>query len=235
MSLSLLRITGYAVVAGAFLAIGYGLTTLFVVLDFFGIEGAAASVVTDYLHTNASALNLSLLSVMIGYLLSVPVMLAITQAAFGSQTDRPFRRHFAFGLVWASLPLRPIWWSMLITMMPMLLAVSRPGTDPTIATATFVNYQTLGAVFNTITEDIAINIFGGTWFVLVGLTIVATRSLPRILGWLGILIGVFYLVSSSELFGFSFGNGGGLVAMIASISGPFWLGAAGFLSIRKIL
>jgi hypothetical protein len=37
------------------------------------------------------------------------------------------------------------------------------------------------------------------------------------------LIGALYLLSSSELLGMSFGEGGGIIPVIASVSGPFWI------------
>ena len=229
------RPIGYAVVVAGFLALAYGLTMLFAVLDFFSLDGAPPAQVAAFLQANSGPLDLALASALVGYLLAVPMMLIITEATFRGQTDRPLKRHVALGLVWASLPLRPLWWAALITLMPSLLAVSAPGADPATAAATFVGYQMLGTVLNTATEDVAVNILGGGWFVLVGLSMATTRTLPPILGWIGVAIGVCYLVSAAELFGLSFGNGGEIIPLVASVSGPFWLGAAGLLAVRKAM
>lgn len=228
------RIVGYTVVTAGFLSLAYGLTMLSAVLGFLSLDEASLSTFADFVTKNSRALNVSLISTMVGYILAVPMMLIITEAAFRGTTDQHRRKSFALGLVWASLPLRPLWWAAVITLMPMLMSVSTPETDPMTAIATFTNYKMFFAVLNTITEDVAVNILGGTWFVIVGLIIVATRSLPALLGWIGCVVGIIYIVSSSELFGLDFGAGGNSIPMVASVSGPFWLGAAGILAVRRI-
>jgi hypothetical protein len=228
------RIVGYAVVTGGFLTLALGLTMLSAVLNFLGLDGASLSTVADFVAKNSTALNLSLISTMVGYVLAVPMMLIITEAAFGGQTDQPLRKSFALGLVWASLPLRPLWWLAIITLLPMLMAVSGPEADPATAVATFTGYQMLNAFLNAATEDIAVNILGGGWFVIVGLTIVATRTMPALLGWIGCVIGAMYLVSSGEIFGFAFGAAGGFIPVLVGPAGVFWLGAAGFLAVRRV-
>jgi hypothetical protein len=118
--------------------------------------------------------------------------------------------------------------------MPALLAASRPDADPDVAQTTFVTYQMLYTLLNTTTEDIAVNILGGGWFVLVGLTMATSRRLPALLGWIGAGIGFLYLVSSAELFGLQLGTSGNIIPLVAGVAGPFWLGAAGILAVRKI-
>jgi hypothetical protein len=204
------------------------------VLNFLGLDGASLSTVADFVARNSTALNLSLISTMVGYVLAVPMMLIITEAAFGGQTDQPRRKSFALGLVWASLPLRPLWWLAIITLLPMLMAASGPEVDPATAVATFTGYQMLSAFLNAATEDIAVNILGGGWFVIVGLAIVARRTMPALLGWIGCVIGALYLVSSGEIFGFAFGAAGGFIPVLVGPAGVFWLGAAGFLAVRRV-
>ncbi|MFN7595747.1 MAG: hypothetical protein ACK5PT_03160 [Cereibacter sp.] len=228
------RIVGYAVVTGGFLTLAFGLTMLSAVLNFLGLDGASLSTVADFVAKNSTALNLSLISTMVGYVLAVPMMLIITEAAFGGQTDQPRRKSFALGLVWASLPLRPLWWLAILTLLPMLMAASGPEVDPATAAATFTGYQMLNAFLNAATEDIAVNILGGGWFVIVGLAIVATRTMPALLGWIGCVIGALYLVSSGEIFGFAFGAAGGFIPVLVGPAGVFWLGAAGFLAVRRV-
>lgn len=228
------RIVAYAVVTGGFLTLAFGLTMLSAVLNFLGLDGASLSTVADFVAKNSTALNLSLISTMVGYVLAVPMMLIITEAAFGGQTDQPRRKSFALGLVWASLPLRPLWWLAILTLLPMLMAASGPEVDPATAVATFTGYQMLSAFLNAATEDIAVNILGGGWFVIVGLTIVATRTMPALLGWIGCVIGALYLVSSGEIFGFAFGAAGGFIPVLVGPAGVFWLGAAGFLAVRRV-
>ena len=227
------RLLGYLVVVTGFLSLAYGLTMLSV-LNYFSLEGAPPAAVAAFLGQNASVLQTSMMAALVGYLVAVPMMLIITTATFQGATRPGWRRDFAFGLVWASLPLRPLWWAALITLTPALLAASQPSADPDIARATFVAYQMLYTLLNTTTEDIAVNILGGGWFVLVGLTIVASRSLPSILGWTSVGIGALYLVSSAELFGMDFGTSGNLIPLIAGVAGPCWLGAAGLLAVRKL-
>ncbi len=234
MSPSSSRIVGYAIVTGGFLTLAYGLTMLFAVLNFFSLDGASLGTVADFMTKNATALHLALVSTMVGYVLAVPMMLIITEAAFGGQTDQPRRKSFALGLVWASLPLRPLWWLAIITLLPMLMAASGPETDPATAAATFTGYQLLNAFLNAATEDIAVNILGGGWFVIVGLAIVAKGNLPALLGWIGCVIGAMYLVSSGEIFGFAFGEAGGFIPVLVGPAGVFWLGAAGFMAVRRV-
>ena len=234
MPASLNRAMAYAVVLAGFLALAYGLTTLLAVLNFFSLESAPAAEVLSLLKNCGGTVQAALVSALIGYLLAVPMMLIITQAAFSDHADQRIGRHIAFGLVWASLPLRPLWWGAYLTLIPLLLAAHAPGADATMGTATFASYRMIGAVLNTATEDVAVNFLGGGWFVLVGLVISRTRNLPRPLGWIGVVIGILYLVSSGELFGFGFGNSGEIIPLIAGVAGPFWLGAAGLFAVRKL-
>jgi hypothetical protein len=234
MPTSFNRKAGYTVVIAGFLSLAFGLTTLSAVLDFFSLDGAPASEIATFLQTHVGLLDLALISTLVGYLLAVPMMLMITEATFVGLTDRSRSRHVALGLVWASLPLRPLWWAGVITLMPSLLAASEQGTDQATATATFVGYQMLYTVLNTATEDIAINILGGSWFVLVGLTIASTRKLPAVLGWIGVVIGVFYIVSAAEVFGLSLASSLGIIQLVVSVAGPFWLGIAGMVAVRKL-
>ena len=227
------RLLGYVVVVTGFLSLAFGLTTLSV-LDYFGLEGAPAADVAAFLNQNLSLLQASMMAAMVGYVIAVPMMLIITAATFRGEAPRGWRGDFALGLVWASLPLRPLWWAALITLMPALLAASRPDADPDVAQTTFVTYQMLYTLLNTTTEDIAVNILGGGWFVLVGLTMASSRRLPPLLGWIGAGIGLLYLVSSAELFGLQLGTSGNIIPLVAGVAGPFWLGAAGILAVRKI-
>jgi len=227
------RLLGYVVVVTGFLSLAFGLTTLSV-LDYFGLEGAPAADVAAFLNQNLSLLQASMMAAMVGYVIAVPMMLIITAATFRGEAPRGWRGDFALALVWASLPLRPLWWAALITLMPALLAASRPDADPDVAQTTFVTYQMLYTLLNTTTEDIAVNILGGGWFVLVGLTIASSRRLPALLGWIGAGIGLLYLVSSAELFGLQLGTSGNIIPLVAGVAGPFWLGAAGILAVRKI-
>ena len=233
----MLRITnhflGYLVVVTGFMCLASGLTTLSV-LDFFGLEGAPSSEVAAFLNKNGLVLQVSLMMALVGYLIAVPMMLIITHVTFQGETRPGWGRNFAVGLVWASLPLRPLWWAALITLMPTLLAASQLGAEPEITKVKFTTYQMLYTVLNTATEDIAVNIFGGGWFVMVALRIVSSRSLPVSMGWIGGAIGFLYLVSSAELFGFSMGTSGNIIPLIAGVAGPFWLGAVGILAVRKI-
>jgi hypothetical protein len=228
------RIIGYAVVAAGFLTLSYGLTMLSAVLDFLSLDDASLGTVAEFMVKNATALTLSLVSTMVGYVLAVPMMLIITEATFGGQTAQPRIKSFAVGVIWASLPLRPLWWVAIITLMPGLITVSGPGADPMTAVATFTGYQTTYAVLNAVTEDIAVNILGGGWMVIVGLAMVAWRNMPALLGWIGCVIGAMYLLSSSEIFGIPFGTGGNFIPMVAGVAGPFWLGAAGLLAVRRV-
>ncbi|MCA6333363.1 MAG: DUF4386 family protein [Phenylobacterium sp.] len=227
------RLLGYLVVATGFLGLAYGLTMLSV-LDYFSLEGAPAAEVAAFLNQNGAVLQTSMMAALVGYLVAVPMMLIITAATFHGETQPGWRRDFALGLVWASLPLRPLWWAALITLTPTLLAASQPGADPDTTRATFTTYQMLYTLLNTTTEDIAVNILGGGWFVLVGSTIVSSRRLPAVLGWVGVGIGFLYLVSSAELFGLGLGTSGNIIPLIAGVAGPFWLGVAGILAVRKV-
>ncbi|MCZ8151665.1 MAG: hypothetical protein O9292_04635 [Rhodobacteraceae bacterium] len=228
------RPAGIAVVAVGFLSLGYGLTTLLVGLDFFSIETAGPADVMGFLQTNADTLELALMSAMVGYLLAVPMMLLITSAAFHGKTVLPLGRDVAVGLVWASLPLRPLWWAAMIVLMPRMSALSITSTEPATLSATIVGYQMLYTVLNTATEDIAINLLGGSWFVIIGYVMTTSPGLSRILGTIGMVIGTCYLLSSAELFGLPMGGSGEVIPLIAGVAGPFWLGAAGIFAVRKM-
>jgi hypothetical protein len=84
-------------------------------------------------------------------------------------------------------------------------------------------FRMLDTVLNTATEDIAVNVLGGAWFVLIGREILRKGGLMVALGAITMLIGVLYLLSSAELLGMSFGEGGGILPVVVSVSGPFWM------------
>lgn len=228
------RSAGYATITLGFLSLGYGLTTLLVGLDFFSIEDASPADVISFLQANAGTLEPALMSAMVGYLLAVPMMLIITAAAFPDQPIRVLSRDVAVSLVWASLPLRPLWWAAMIVLMPTMSAVSSSATEPATTAATIVGYQMLYTVLNTATEDIAVNILGGIWFGIVGYMMVKSAGASRILGVIGVIIGACYVISSAELFGLSMGTSGEIIPLLAGVPGPLWLGAAGLYAVRKI-
>jgi hypothetical protein len=173
------------------------------------------------------------MSAMVGYLLAVPMMLLITSAAFHGHTALSTGRNVAIGLVWASLPLRPLWWAAMIVLMPRMSGLSITSTEPATLSATVVGYQMFYTVLNTATEDIAINILGGGWFVIVGYVMTTSSRESRVIGAIGIVIGTCYLLSSAELFGLTMGGSGEVIPLIAGVAGPFWLGVAGFFAVRK--
>lgn len=228
------RSAGYATITVGFLSLGYGLTTLLVRIDFFSVEAASPAEVISIVQTNSGILELALMSAMVGYLVAVPMMLIITAAAFQGLSTRVLSRDVAIGLIWASLPLRPLWWAAMIVLMPRVATVSDSATEPAVTSATIVGYQMLYTVLNTATEDIAVNILGGIWFGIVGYVMAKSVSASRILGVMGVIIGACYVVSSAELFGLSMGTSGEIVPLLAGVLGPFWLGAAGLYAVRKI-
>jgi hypothetical protein len=84
-------------------------------------------------------------------------------------------------------------------------------------------FRILDLVLNTVTEDIAVNVLGGAWFAMIGLEMLRRGGRMIVLGSVTMLIGVMFITSSAELMGFSFGEGGGIIPIMVSVAGPFWL------------
>lgn len=173
--------------------------TLLVGLDFFSIETAGPADVVNFLQTSADILELGLMSAMVDDLLLVPMMLLITSAALHGKTALSPSRDVAVGFVWASLPLRPLWWAAMIVMVPTMSALSIPSREPATLASTVVGYQMIHTVLNTATEDIAFNLLGGSWFVIIEYVMTMCPVSSRILGIIGMVIGACYLLSSAEL------------------------------------
>lgn len=211
-----------AIVIVTFLLLLYGLTTLSAVLGFFGVTQRSSHDIIAFYAANAPTLQKALFATLLGYLLSVPVMAMVTRHYRGA--DRGFGSgDVMLGLVWGSLALRPLWWAAHLVLMPNILALGARGTDPAEIASFMSAFRMLDTVLNTATEDIAVNVLGGAWFVLIGREILRKGGLMVALGAITMLIGVLYLLSSAELLGMSFGEGGGILPVVVSVSGPFWM------------
>lgn len=78
-------------------------------------------------------------------------------------------------------------------------------------TLTVVGYQMFYTVLNTATEDIAINLPGGSWFVIIVYVRTMSPVSSRIIGIIGMVTGACYLLSSAELFGLKMGGSGEVI------------------------
>ena len=211
-----------AVVIATFLLLFYGLTTLSAVIGFFGVSQRSPQDIIAFYATNAPILQKALFAALLGYILSVPVMAMVTRHYQGADRETRFG-DLMVGLLWASLALRPLWWAAHLVLMPDIVALGAPGTNPAEIAAFMTAFRMLDTILNTVTEDIAVNVLGGAWFLLIGREILRKGGRMLAVGGITMLIGALYLLSSSELLGMSFGEGGGIIPVIASVSGPFWI------------
>lgn len=211
-----------ALVIITFLLLFFGLTTLAAVLNFFDVmQRSSADIITFY-KMHGPTLQVALFATLLGYLLAVPIMAMVTQHY--QPANRPARfGGLMLGILWASLALRPLWWAAHIVLLPNVVALGTPGTDPAEIAAFMSTFRILDLVLNTVTEDIAVNVLGGAWFAMIGLEMLRRGGRMILLGSVTMLIGVMFITSSAELMGFSFGEGGGIIPIMVSVAGPFWL------------
>jgi hypothetical protein len=205
-----------------FLLLFSGLTTLAAVLNFFDVmQRSSADIITFY-KMHGPTLQGALIATLLGYLFAVPIMAMVTQHY--QPANRPARfGGLMLGILWASLALRPLWWAAHIVLLPNVVALGTPGTDPAEIAAFMSTFRILDLVLNTVTEDIAVNVLGGAWFAMIGLEMLRRGGRMIVLGSVTMLIGVMFITSSAELMGFSFGEGGGIIPIMVSVAGPFWL------------
>lgn len=234
MSSTLARGAGYSLVASMFGTLLVGFGVMFGVLDFFSLEGAGADAFGSFLRTHEVLFRQTLATLTIGYLLVVAVMLLVTRAASGNGDGGTLAR-LCNGLIWASLALRPIWWVALIILTPTMIAATTPGEDPLIVRSAFAAFSMINGVLNTVSEDVGVNIFGGLWFIAVGVLMRRQGTFGSVLPWLGMIVGLLFLLSSGELFGLEAAEGGGLIPMTVSIGGPIWLAVSGVIAVRRVL
>jgi predicted secreted protein len=141
---------------------------------------------------------------------------------------------FSRGLVWASLALRPLWWVALLLFLPVMTAAGAPDSTATPAEVSSIGttFNIISSLLNVVTEDIGVNIFGGLWFILVGVMMQRQRTFAPAFAWSAIVIGLVYLLSSGEIFGLAAFEGGNPIPTLVSIAGPLWLLAAGVVAVR---
>jgi len=210
-----------ALVVLAFVLLLYGGATL-AAMGFFEVMTRPAGEIVEFYATQAGTLRPALAAMLIGYLLVVPVMAMVTRHVQGENRDSRFGG-LALGLLWASLALRPLWWAAHVVLLPSVVALGAPGTDPAESAAFMSAFRMVDTVLNTATEDIGVNVLGGAWFVLIGREMLRQGGRMPALGAVTILLGALFLVSSAELLGLSLGETGGIVPLIVSVAGPFWL------------
>lgn len=210
-----------ALVVLAFVLLLYGGATL-ASMGFFGVMTRPSGDIVEFYATQAGTLRTALSAMLFGYLLVVPVMAMVTRHVQGENRDSRFGG-LALGLLWASLALRPLWWAAHVVLLPSVVALGAPGTDPAEGAAFMSAFRVMDTVLNTATEDIGVNVLGGAWFVLIGREMLRQDGRMPALGAVTVLLGALFLVSSAELLGLSLGESGGIVPLIVSVAGPFWL------------
>jgi len=204
-----------------FLLMLYGGATL-AAIDFFGASTRSPGDIIQFYTSQATTLQNGLIAMLVGYLLTVPVMAMVTTHVQRGSEESRFGDLLP-GLLWASLALRPLWWAAHIVLLPSIVALGAPGADPAEVSRFMSAFRIMDTVLNTATEDIGVNVLGGAWFVLIGREILQKGGRMVAPGIVTILLGALFLFSSAELLGLSMGQPGGVIPLLVSVAGPIWL------------
>lgn len=125
--------------------------------------------------------------------------------------------------------LRSLWYAVVLTGVPVL---ERLSTDADAATRAAINvfYVAINDTMSTIQEDIGVNLFIGTFLVIVAIATWRTQAFPRWTAAMGGLGGLSFIISSSELIGIS---NRPIIPLIGPIVSSLWIVALGFIELAR--
>lgn len=145
-------------------------------------------------------------------LLFLPASAIVSKMVMVNQENKtPFYQYFAI----AGGTLRMLWWAVWLTAIP-LMTIIYFAKDTTLAQKETLSliFRILNESLSTISEDVGVNIFSGIWIIIISFNSFKYQTLPKWMGILGLVSGIFYLTSSSELFGF------GSIDIVQSLAPP---------------
>ena len=194
------------------------------------IQGMPATEALPVIREGIGALRLGYTLLVLDALLLLPAAYFVVRAMTGGQRPGPLLQ-LACGFAVASAALRSLWWAVGLTVYPVLDGLLVSGqTGAAGREAVNVTYIAINEVFSTVAEDIAVNIFGALFTILVSVAILAGRGFPRWLGVWGILGGLLPVSSSAELLGF---RSGAVIPVLAPTTTQLWFLAMGVAIWRK--
>lgn len=162
-------------------------------------------------------------------LLFWPVSFYVTKWSSSQAETTSSGLQIAQGFAVASSALRGLWWGVWITAIAIMVPLY---TNGNAVNRDILNtlYIVLNETFSTINEDIGVDLFGGIWGLIVSVTLIRSSERPNWIGYLGVLSGLCYLISTTDLFGLPKLK---LAEMLAPTLTSVWLLSIGIAMLLK--
>ncbi|MBE9214789.1 DUF4386 domain-containing protein [Plectonema cf. radiosum LEGE 06105] len=158
-----------------------------------------------------------------------PISLLTIQILKSKSNNNPYL-NLAVGFGIASMICRTLGIIRWLAPMPLMAKIYvQPSTSETTRTAIDVVYQALNQYGGSIGEVLGVSLFTTLWLIIVSLTILKTRILPRWLGMSGFISSMLLTTQLVELFGIDTGS---FIAVSVSVF-QIWLLAMGIVCLLR--
>lgn len=190
-------------------------------------QGMSAAEALPQLSQNPLAFRYGFLAMAVAGILSLPATLYILRVLGDDSVRQPMLIRVASGLAVAAGALRSLWYLVSLTTFPVLGRLWQSGDAATQAGIN-VFYVAINDVFSTVQEDLGVNIFFGSFLLLVTIAIWRERAFPRWTAAMTGVAGISFLVSSSEFLGIPNGQ---IIPFIGPSISSLWFAALGIIEL----
>ncbi|NJM19383.1 MAG: DUF4386 domain-containing protein [Richelia sp. RM2_1_2] len=188
-----------------------------------------ASTVLPLLVEQSQPVFIGYFTYLIYSVLFYPISLLTIQILKSKSNNNPYL-NLAVGFGIASMICRTLGIIRWLAPMPLMAKIYvQPSTSETTRTAIDVVYQALNQYGGSIGEVLGVSLFTTLWLIIVSVTILKTRILPRWLGMFGFISSMLLTTQLVELFGIDTGS---FIAVSVSVF-QLWLLAMGIACLLR--
>jgi hypothetical protein len=146
-------------------------------------------------------------------------MLYIARVASKSAPDSALTKPLT-ALAIASGTLRSLWWFGLLTQIPLMATLWQQADEAGKAMLN-LHYILLNDFLSTMQEDVGVNLFGGSFLLLFGISVWRSQAYPKWVAISSLIASISFIASSSEFLGIA---GGSILPVLGpSISGCLFI------------
>lgn len=188
-----------------------------------------ASTVLPLLVKQSQPVFIGYFTYLIYSVLFYPISLLTIQILKSKSNNNPYL-NLAVGFGIASMICRTLGIIRWLAPMPLMAKIYvQPSTSETSRTAIEVVYQALNQYGGSIGEVLGVSLFTTLWLIVISVTIIKTRILPRWLGMLGFISSMLLTTQLVELFGIDTGS---FIAVSVTVF-QIWLLAMGIVCLLR--